>query len=338
MKRYNQLLASAIALPMLAVIPTGAALACASCGCSLNSDWSAQGLSSTASWSLDLRYDYLNQNQLRSGTGSISPAAAAAAVNTQTNAAAEVEQYTRNNYLTATVDYNNGNSWGLSVIVPYIDRAHGTLGAGSDGYTFNATNGAYVSSASGLGDVRLLGRFFGFSEQKNFGVQLGIKLPTGQKSQFSNGGNFQAVDPGLQLGTGTTDLIAGAYYFDNLSADWEYFTQGSIQTALNSSTMAAGSYKPGNSLNLSLGLRYQGLESIIPTLQLNARYAKADSGLAADTYATGGKLVYLTPGAIVPLTDKVSAYANLQLPIYENVNGIQLAPKYVFSVGARFAF
>lgn len=322
---------------ILASAPHGA-LACASCGCSINSDWSVQGLSSTGGWSADLRYDYLNQNQLRSGTHTISPGAAAAATNTSTNSPAEVEQFTRNNYLTAAVDYNNGSSWGLSLILPYIDRAHSTLGSGSDGITFVSANGAYGSSESGLGDIRLLGRYFGFTEQKNFGLQLGIKLPTGQKNQVSSSGSATAVDPGLQLGTGTTDLIVGAYYFDNISANWEYFVQSNIQTALNSSNMAAGSYKPGNSINVSIGIRYQGIEGIIPTLQVNSRYAKSDSGIAADTFATGGKIMYLTPGAIIPITPKFSAYANVQVPIYQDLNGIQLAPRFVASVGARIAF
>ena len=333
MKMHKRLL-----MMMLASIPSGTAFACASCGCSLNSDWSVQGLSAAGGWSADLRYDYLNQNQLRSGTGTIPPAAAAIATNTQTDSPAEVERYTKNNYLTAALDYNNGDTWGVGLILPYIDRSHSTLGTGSDGYAFDPDNGAYGSSASGLGDIRVLGRYFGFSEQRNFGIQFGVKLPTGKKDQVSNSGNATPVDPGLQLGTGTTDLIIGAYRFDNLSADWDYFTQASLQTALKSSTMAAGSYKPGNSFNFNFGVRYQGFEAFIPTLQLNARYAKADSGDAADSFATGGKLVYLTPGAIVPISEKISAYANVQLPIYQDLNGIQLAPRYIVSVGTRFAF
>ncbi len=294
-------------------------------------------MSASGGWSADLRYDYLNQNQLRSGTKTISSVAGANVFNTKTDAPAEVEQYTRNNYLTAALDYTNGDPWGMSLVLPIIDRAHSTLGVGSNGVTFDPANGAYVSSAVGLGDVRLLGRYFGFSEQKNFGMQLGLKLPTGQKNQVSSSGSPQAVDPALQLGTGTTDLLAGAYYFDNLSADWDYFTQASFQAALDSSTLAGGSYRPGNSLNLNLGVRYQGFEGFIPTLQINARDVKTDSGLAADTFSTGGRLVYLTPGIIVPITEKLSAYANVQLPIYQNVQGLQLAPRYIASVGARIS-
>jgi hypothetical protein len=314
------------------------AFACASCGCSINSDWSAQGLSAAGGWSLDLRYDFLNQNKLWAGTRSISPGAAASVTNPKTGDPAEVEQYTKNHYLTATVDYSDGNAWGVSVSLPFIDRSHSTLGVGSDGATFDPANGAYTSSGSGLGDVRVVGRYFGLAEMHNLGLQLGLKLPTGEKNQVADDGSLTPVDPGLQRGTGTTDLIAGAYYFDELTPDWGYFTQATFQAALNHSTMAGGSYKPGNNVNASIGLRYKGFTSFVPTVQLNARYAKTDSGEAADTYATGGKLVYLTLGGILPVTENFAPYANVQLPIYQNVNGIQLTPKYTVSVGARYSF
>ncbi len=329
---------SAFASLLIASFASGHAFACASCGCSLNSDFSAQGLSTGGGWSADLRYDYLNQNQLRAGTKKISATDASNAINTQTNAPAEVEQFTKNNYLTATFDYNNAKAWGVSVLLPHISRSHSTLGTGSDGTTFDPANGAYGSSASGMGDVKVIGRYFGFSEEKNFGIQFGVKLATGKKDQVSSSGNPTPVDPGLQVGTGTTDVILGAYRFDTLSQNWDYFTQASFQGVAKSSMMAGGSYKPGSSMNLNAGIRYQGFERIIPTLQINGRYARPDSGDAADTYATGGRLVYLTPGVMVPITEKFSAYGNVQLPIYQNVNGIQLAPKYILSVGARMAF
>jgi hypothetical protein len=73
-------------------------------------------------------------------------------------------------------------------------------------------------------------------------------------------------------------------------------------------------------------------------VQLNARYVKVDSGDAADTFSTGGRLVYLTVGGILPVSEQFTPYANLQVPIYQNVNGIQLTPKYIASIGLRYAF
>lgn len=321
-------------------LPAGAVFACASCGCTLNSDFGTQGLSNSSGWSLDVRYDTLNQNQLRTGTGTISATDSANVINPTTGDPAEVEKFTNNKYLTTTLDYNNGTSWGVSVAVPFIDRSHSTLGVGGDGINPDQTSG-YDSSGSGVGDVRIVGRYYGFSDGKNFGFQLGLKLPTGDFKQTSvavDGVTPVDVDPGLQRGTGTTDAIIGAYYFDNLNQNWDYYLQGQFQSALNSSNMAAGSYRPGDSINLTGGLRYHGFDSFTPTMQLNVRHVNTDSGDAADTYATGGTLVYFTPGVIVPLTSTLTVYSNLQLPIYQNVNGIQLAPKAIFSIGARVAF
>ena len=321
-------------------LPSGASFACASCGCTLNSDFGTQGLSNSSGWSLDVRYDTLNQNQLRSGTGTISATDAANVINPTSGDPAEVEKFTNNKYLTSTLDYNNGTSWGVSIAVPFIDRSHSTLGVGGDGISPDPTSG-YDSSASAVGDVRVIGRYYGFSEGKNFGLQLGFKLPTGNTKQTSvaaDGITPVDVDPGLQLGTGTTDAIIGAYYFDNLNQNWDYYLQGQFQSALNKSNMAAGSYRPGDSMNLTGGLRYHGFDSFTPTLQLNARHVNTDSGDAADRYATGGTLVYFTPGVIVPVTSTLSVYSNLQLPLYQDVKGIQLAPKTIFSIGARVAF
>ena len=184
----------------------------------------------------------------------------------------------------------------------------------------------------------MLGRYSGFTEMHNLGIQLGLKLPTGSKDQNSSGGAITAVDPGLQLGTGTTDLIVGAYFFDSLSDNWSYFTQASFQAALNHSTMAGGSYKPGNSVSMSLGARYKGFSAFVPSIQVNGRYAQVDSGDAADTYSTGGKLLYLTVGAMVPVTESFAPYVNVQVPIYQNVNGIQLTPRYVASLGVKYSF
>jgi hypothetical protein len=324
-----------LTLALAAAVPSSAVIACASCGCTLNSDWGSQGLASTAGWSLDLRYDTLNQNQLRKGTGTISATDAANTTNTATGDFAEVESYTNNRYLTTTLDYNQGSSWGVSLIVPYINRTHSTLGINTDGV--NPGDGAYDSSASGVGDARVLGRYYGFSAGNNFGLQFGLKFATGQTSQVGND-RVTPVDPGLQLGTGTTDAILGVYYFDNLNQNWDYFVQGQFQSALKSSTMNGLSYRPGDSVNLTGGLRYHGFESLTPMVQINARKVQTDSGDAADTYATGGTLVYLTPGLVMPISQTVSVYSNLQLPIYQDVKGIQLSPKSIFSVGARIAF
>jgi hypothetical protein len=62
--RYSVLVA------LLAVAPSSAVFACATCGCSLSSD-AAMGYSTSSGWMVSLEYEYFNQNRLRSGTGAI---------------------------------------------------------------------------------------------------------------------------------------------------------------------------------------------------------------------------------------------------------------------------
>ncbi len=331
---------SSIALFLIASSVSTSVFACASCGCTLSSDWESQGFTTQTGWKLDLRYDYINQDQSRSGTGTISAAAASQTVNN--GVSQEVEKYTRNHCYTAAIDYSGSANWGVNLQLPFIVRSHSTLGTMSDGSThgfFGAGGGEYDSETSSLGDVKVVGRYQGFSPQHNFGVLLGVKLATGSHKKTGTStdpANSDAVpiDRGLQPGTGTTDAIVGAYYFDAFSKDWSHFAQATYQSALNSKDQ----YRPGDGFNLNLGLRYMGFDSVLPQLQLNARRVARDAGGNADAISTGGTLIYLSPGVVVPVGKQASLYGFLQVPVYQNVNGVQLTPRSTVSLGVHYTF
>ncbi len=312
-------------------------LACASCGCTLSSDWESQGFTTQPGLKVDIRQDYLNQDQLRHDSGRIS-AANASAMATGSGDPQEVEKYTRNNYLTVGLDYTLNADWGLNVQLPYINRNHGTLGTNSNG--ISPADGAYDSRTSGFGDLKVIGRYQGFTPQHNVGVMFGIKLPTGSHGKTgtstdpANPGGIAAIDRGLQPGSGTTDAILGAYYFDSLNRNWDYFAQATVQAALNSKD----EYKPGMGYNLNFGVRYLGFAEAIPQIQLNTRYVRHDTGANADQTSTGGTLTYLSPGLVVPVTGNASVYGFVQLPIYQDVRGVQLVPRYTLSIGVRLGF
>jgi hypothetical protein len=319
------------------LLNSGYANACASCNCSLNTDWQSLEYSYKPGLKLDIRYDYLNQNQLRSGTGTISSAAASQKVNN--GDPQEVEKFTENHYLTLGLDYSTNLDWGINVQIPYIIRNHSTLGTASDGTTPGPDGGQYDSKTSNLGDVKIIGRYQGFTATHNLGLLLGAKLPTGSHTETGTSTDPAVTDPvpidrGLQPGTGTTDAIVGVYYNDAINKDWGYFSQVMYQAALNSKD----GYKPGNSLNASLGVRYAGFDYVAPQLQLNVRYSQHDTGANADTFSTGGTLLYISPGIVAAVSDQISLYGFVQVPIYQDVNGVQLAPRFIPSVGMRYSF
>jgi hypothetical protein len=305
-----------LAIGVFAGLTFNQAMACASCGCSLSTDWQGQGMTTSQGWHLDLRHDLVNQNQMRSGTGTAA-----------TSSATEQELYTRNHYTSVGLDYNWNETWGIQLQLPYIDRDHATNG--EDGSTWSA------SHTQSLGDIKLVMRYAGL-EDDSIGLQFGLKLPTGSFTQnFASGDAAGTVlDRGLQPGSGTTDAILGVYKTGSLSQNWDYFSQAVAQLPLNS----RDDYKPGNALNLNLGFSYMGLESVTPQLQLNARVSAKDSGSQATPDDSGGQTLYLSPGVSVPVNDKLKLYGFVQLPIYQNLNGYQLAPTYTASVGLQLAF
>jgi hypothetical protein len=328
---------SAIALG--ALVPLAASSwACSSCGCNLSPDWVTPGLAAGAGFTLDLRYDQLNQNQLRHGTHAIS-AADASQIVTPDGEMQEVERYTRNHYLTLGLDYSPQPDWGVNLQLPYIMRSHSSLGTASDGSTAGADGGQYDSKTWSLGDVKLIGRYLGLLSRRNLALSAGLKLPSGSPSKTgtstdsANPGPVN-IDRGLQPGSGSTDAIVGVSYADALNRDWDYLVQGLFQSALST----RDGYRPGNGINLNLGLRYAASSSVQPQLQINVRHASRDIGPNADTVNSGGTLVYLSPGFNAPLGQQTALYGYVQLPIHQNVYGVQLTPHVTASIGVRHTF
>jgi len=337
----RQLINCAVVLGLAAIIGLMASadvMACASCGCTLSSDWSNQQFAYSPGLRLDVRWDYLDQNQLRSGTGTISPAAASQIMNN--GSPQEVEKYTTNNYFTLGIDYSKTPDWGVNVQLPFIDRSHSTLGTASDGSTPGPGGGQYDSHTSSFGDVKVVGRYQGFIPGcSTLGVLFGAKLPTGSHTETGASTDPTApgsvpIDRGLQPGTGTTDVILGAYYTNSITQNLGYFAQALFQRALYSEDQ----YTPGEGLNLNLGLRYLGFSGFDPQIQLNFRHVLHDTGAQADSLSTGGTLLYISPGVSVSVSNYVSVYGFIQLPVYQDLNGVQLAPHFTTSVGMRYSF
>jgi hypothetical protein len=294
--------------------------ACSSCGCTLNSDWSSQGYSVSSGLRVDLREDYYDQSQLRSGTQAVDRNSLDIP-NEQ-----EVQQDTLNRNTILGVDFSPSRSWGLHFGVPYFNRYHTTIGEGDSEIS--------TSHTKGIGDVRITARYQGFSSDLSWGVQMGVKLPTGKTDEQFIAGPLtgEIIDRGLQHGTGTTDVLIGAYHFGNLSGHIGYFAQATIQSALNEHQ----DFKPGDALNLNLGLRYLMAGRWSPQLQVNGRFEGRESGSESDRDNSGATMWYLSPGASFQLTRDLQIYGFMQFPVYQRANGLQIQPTRFYSLGVQY--
>ncbi len=338
----------------VALVSPISAFACATCGCSLSSD-AATGYTSSAGWQVSLQYDYLNQNQLRSGTRGIS-SSRVAAIN-DAGGAQEVENNTTNRYTTLSVSYAPSADWNVRVLLPYIDRSHTTYGQSGNPLTADTLSGAKVS---GLGDTKVIASYQGILPTLNFGLQLGVKLPTGNYGgpnvtgtgivgrkpvAFNSGPNSLNGSPGnlldtsLQAGTGTTDIIVGAYYYQPISQDFDAFINGQFQSAVKKELNQPGAdYRPGNLTTVSFGLRYEANPDFVPQIQVNMTHKNRDQGALADTLDSAGSVAYLSPGATVSVAKATQLYGFVQLPVRSNLEGYQLFPHWTATLGMNHAF
>jgi hypothetical protein len=306
------------AAALLLLLSPAAALACSACGCTLTSDWVGEGLSAQPGLRAELRYDYIPQTDLRSGTHRVDRGSIALPTDR------EIEQHTYNHYVTAGLDWSQGD-WGVTVQAPFLSRPHDTIAEGDTDISHSHTNG--------LGDLRVTGRWQGFGGSGVTGVQLGLKLPTGGFHQtFQSGPQAgEPVDRGLQAGTGTTDLLLGLYHFGALAGGFDWFAQVNAAIPLNTRE----DYRPGNAALAAAGVRYTAWSGVTPQLQLNLRVAAQDTGLQSDHDNSGGELLYLSPGLTARLSPRVRLFGFVQLPVYQRVIGYQLTPKVTASAGVQ---
>jgi Putative MetA-pathway of phenol degradation len=309
----------------LLLLPAIAQANCGSAFCSFSTDWDVQGLSQSMSNKtgvrLDLRAEYINQDQLRKGSNDTSPAG-------EVDEHDELRTINRN-YL-VTLDWNINPDWGVTFKLPFIDRAHKHVHNEDDGAGGIAPE-LEKWDFSGIGDVQALARYRYYHDaDSNAGLRFGLKLPTGSIRK-SNG--LDRAERMLQPGTGSVDTVLGAYYNKRAGkANW--FLQGQWQQAV----IERDNFKPGRKLSLDTGLSYNVTPDFSLLLQLNAQHKSKDSGSNAEPAESGGYTIGVSPGASYRVTPNVRLYGFVQTPIMEHVNGTQLTADWSAAVGISTQF
>ena len=311
-----------VLLSALLFIVQQAGASCGSAYCSVNTDWEALGAAPKPGWTLDVRYEYLRQDSLRAGSAKAAPAGVPGTHD-------EISTLNRN--VNTSLDYAWNARWGVALQVPYLQREHHHIHNdplnGSEPETWDIR---------ALGDMRVLGVYqYANSPQQGTaaGLRCGLKLPTGSTRERNTAGEL--AERTLQPGTGTTDLILGAYtqgIWPPANAVW--FAQAQVQQALNSHD----DYRPGSQLNLDAGLSWRATARVNALLQLNAHDRGRDHGAAAEPEDSGGRVLSLSPGLSIAAGAAGRLYGFMQVPLYQYVNGTQLTPDWSAVIGWRQRF
>lgn len=310
---------------MLSVaLATCSEMANASCGaafCTLNSDWGIQGAWEHSGTRLDLRYEWVRQDQLRSGTAK---AAAAGIADTHD----EVKTLNRNTIV--TLDHSVDPNWGISLRMPVVARKHEHIHN-------DPINGAQPETwkFSALGDVQLLG-IYRFDPiltlPASAGVRFGVKLPTGSIARRNADGEL--AERSLQPGSGSTDILAGAFYGAPGAFGGNWFSQIQWQHAL----AIRDNYRPGDTVSLDAGYAHALTARLQGLLQLNLRWKDQDRGSNAEPADSGGKYAHISPGLAFAVSKDMRLYGFVQLPLYQSVRGTQLTADWAAAAGMNLSF
>ena len=227
---------------------------------------------------------------------------------------------------TAGMQYMFNRDFGAAIRVPYVTR---NTTIADENETINSTR------TNSVGDIRLNGIYSGFFADMSTGITFGLKLPTGQT-------NAKGLERNMQIGTGSTNSILGAYHRDNFckESDFGYF----LQTAWERPFITHHGYNPGSEISGATGVFYNAgqfgaIKKLAPILQFLGVKRSQDSGWngASDHQNSGYSQMFFAPGIEFGIGD-FKLYADVEFPIYRAVNGNQLAPQNLYKVILGYNF
>jgi hypothetical protein len=228
--------------------------------------------------------------------------------------------------ITAGGQYMFNRSWGAAIRVPYVTRLVDNLPHHGD-----MTHVRH----SDIGDIRLNGIYSGFFDDMSTGITFGLKLPTGQT-------NAKDFERNTQIGTGSTDTILGAYHMGTFGKDSKmgYFVQGSWERPF----IRHQGYTPGYEISAATGVYYNlgkvGLANrVAPIFQFTGAKKGQDSGWVDPDHNpnSGYGMVWFAPGIEVSVK-QYKIYADIEFPVYRQVNGNQLVPQNIYKVILGYNF
>jgi hypothetical protein len=300
-------------LAVLALAP-GAAWGCA-CGCGIFEVGTSAMFPEGPGGMVFQTYAFQNQNQNWNGNAKAAPAN-------------NPDKNITTSFHSTGLQYMFNRNWGVEGEIPFAYRSFTTL----PGPMAPPVTSKWWS----LGDIRLHGIYTGFSEDLSSGIDFGVKLPTGSYSQENAGDN---IDRDTQIGTGSTDILLGGFHRGNLISSYglDYFVQGEFDLPV----LTQGDYRPGFEFDGAAGVNYRGFRvgraNLAPLAQVLFSERTRDYGAAASSINSGFTRLLLSPGIEVHL-HPIELYADVEVPVFQDFNGNQLAAPFLFKLSVSYMF
>jgi len=324
---------------------TEAALACA-CGCSV---FDVGGLDTPqeADHGGRVFFEFWSGDQTENYVGS-----------SRVSSALNTDKEINTQWYNVGFEYMFNRQWGVMLRIPVVNR---TLTTETDAdfpgeiQSFNSRD---------IGDIEIMGIYTGFFQDMSTGLEVGVKIPSGTY-------NAPGIDRDTQIGSGSTDLMLGAFHRGMLTGDnaWQYFGQvmwrqpflyqdaADPQGFFDGNAGVVQSYHPGMQVDGAMGIVYNnwyhvlGLDKITPVGQVIISHRDADSGTGADPFNSGFDRVMLSPGIeFTKVLDEANnrvlkTYFDIEVPVYYRANSAnnagtegQLVAPYLIKLVTSYNF
>ncbi len=320
----------AVLLAVSATRPVAASCGSASCFIVTHSE---EGVETAGSFQIDLSFRYVDQTRKLDGSH-----AASEVLVPKIDFENEViepdhhrEISTRNTMLLLDLAYGINSRVSVFGVLPLVvDKNHEHFDdVGTPDEHFTNTDGT-----RGFGDVALGARYALLVKANDLLMgSVSAKIPTGAYKLLDSGGAVN--EPTIQPGTGSYDGLLTLYYVRHqFPKPVEWFVSGSERINGRNSL----EYRVGNETVASFGVSYAASQRWVFSGQLNGRHAGRDDYRGEGVPSTGSDSLSLAPGIRFRTGDRLELYGYLQLPVYQNVNEAQLAPRAGFIAGFSKSF
>ncbi len=331
-RRFDRRWRGLVVLLLAGAVVRPAAASCGSATCFLVTH-SEEGVETAGAFQIDLSYRYVDQTKKLRGSDGTSevlvPKIDFEAETIDPDHHREIS--TRNTLVRLDLAYGITSRVSVFGDLPlYIDKNHEHFDdVGTPEEHFTNTDGS-----RGFGDVSAGVRWALLVKANDLLMgSLAVKFPTGAYRLLDSEGAIN--EPTIQPGTGAYDGTIGLYYAHHpFPSPLEWFVSASAR--INGRNPLE--YRVGSEAVASGGVSYSAGQRWVISVQLNGRHAGRDDYRGTGVPSTGSDSIALAPGIRFRTGDRLELYGYVQVPVYQNVNEAQLAPRAGFIVGFSKSF
>lgn len=210
-------------------------------------------------------------------------------------------------------------------------------------------------ASSGIGDIIIFPRYniynhTGEKSRTDITVGLGWKIPVGKHDDsikeiepFSGETYYIRKPPAVQLSSGSNDFIFNGFIFHaypakkmNFFSNITYIHKGWNSLGEKNGDYASLGLFTSKTIKEKLGVILQLRGEWIDEMKVNHELYQYGY-YNYDIRSTGSRKIFVTPQLTYSLK-RIVVYALSEFPVYQYVNGTQIASEYLFTAGISYRF